>query len=480
MQFKAGQKLSAAIEKLSLSGDGIARVSISDKPNASNFVVFVPYASPGDKVEIRISERKKNFARGQITRILKNGATRTEPPCPYYFSPHLQLWCGGCNFQHLKYASQLKEKVQMLRETLEKFANISPHRVLEMIGSISGNEWRYRNKIQIPFRKSADGDEIAAGFFAPHSHQLVPIEDCLIHPQEMMGLVKFVRETMQNWHLAGYAERNHSGWLRHLLIRREESTGKMLAVFVTLADFFPNQNKWIELIKKNFPDVTGVCQNVNSRRTNVILGTKWRKIFGQDFLIEKLGNLGPARAPLKLKVSAGSFFQVNTKMTEKLYRTVQDFVLEEGQPRRLLLDLYCGVGGIGLACAPHFEKVIGIDETLSSIRDAKENRILNQIPNCDFFCADALSFLRDSQLPTLNSQLSTVVIDPPRSGCSEEVLNRISKILPGKIVYISCEPSTLARDLKILSLRGYRVKKVQPVDMFPQSSHIESVALLEK
>ena len=492
------------IEKLSYGGDGIARVS--------NFVIFVPYSAPGDEVRIRITEKKKDFARGRILRILKEGEDRVKPPCPYFFAVDRQppapsppprfsgarsrpggadqsppLWCGGCNFQHIHYPGQLKQKTEVLKEALEKIGGLSDFALFPAIGMHPDSEWRYRNKIQIPFGRN--GQEVVAGFFAPSSHRIVPMEDCLIHSQGIMNLVMLVRRQMDDWKLGVYSEKTHSGWLRHLWVRGEMLSGKMLVTFVTSEDPFPRRAEWTRLIHEKFPEVTGICQNINGKRTNVILGKKWKKIWGEDFLVESIDRPNGA-APLKLRVSAGSFFQVNTKMAEKLYRVVKDMVSERGRTPGLLLDLYCGVGGIGLGCSDLFEHVVGVDETYSSIQDAKDNARLNRISNCKFLRFDVSAFLRDFSLDASATKLggsafggyrlplAAVVLDPPRSGCTEEVLKGIARLKSPKIVYVSCDPSTLARDLKFLSRNGYRLDKVQPVDLFPESSHIESVSLL--
>jgi 23S rRNA (uracil1939-C5)-methyltransferase len=300
----------------------------------------------------------------------------------------------------------------------------------------------------------------------------------------------------------------------------------MLVTFVTAGEFFPMQKKWIEEIRARFPNVIGIMHNVNPEKTNVILGRKWRKLFGQDFLIERLNRLRcnclentprPPTAttplfrvdlesksllarrgdrvsggrclhePLKLKVSAGSFFQVNTAMAKKLYETVRNEARGEGG---LLLDLYCGVGGMALSCAPFFQKVIGVDETFSSISNANENQRLNGLSNCRFYCQDVRLFLKknflfserrkgDFQAQIHSKQKITLVADPPRAGCDEEVLKQMVRLRPQKIIYVSCEPSTLARDLKFLLAHKFQVLKVQPLDMFPQSSHVESVTVLK-
>ena len=251
-------------------------------------------------------------------------------------------------------------------------------------------------------------------------------------------------------------------------MREQLDNRQLLVTFVTATEFFPKKDHWIQFLKKEHPRLAGICQNVNPEKTNVILGRKWRSLYGKDFLIENAGNL-------KLRVSASSFFQVNSKMAERLYGVARDWAGNG----KILLDLYCGVGGIGLLCAKSFGQVLGADEVPSSITDAIHNGKLNYISNCRFFLKDTHDFLKELKLESSGTDV-TVVLDPPRAGCAPEVLRHLIRLSPAKIIYVSCDPGTLARDLKILAVSGYKAQKVQPVDLFPQSSHIESVTLLTK
>lgn len=474
------QKLTVHIEKLSLGGEGIARIPSNNSGSPSNLVAFVPYSAPDEKIEIKITEKKKNFVRGAITQIVQKAQGRIVPACPYFFSPSSHQWCGGCNFQHLKYETQLQEKTKIFKETLSKIASIPENYIFPIVGNPTENEWRYRNKIQIPLGRD-NNHKVMSGFFAPHSHHIVPIQDCLIHSEKMMEIVRFVQQQMNQHKLAPYSEKTHTGWLRHLIVRKTEWDNKMLIIFVTLNPSLPYQSQWVKLMKKKFPNVVGFHQNINHRQTNVILGTKWKKIYGQDYLVEKLNGLGPHDHQLKLRISAGSFFQVNTLMAERVYSWVRNLVSNsQSDQRSLLLDLYCGIGGIGLRCASQFKKVIGADESFSSIHDAKQNAQLNGLSNCEFFCGDVELFLKDFLFTPYHLPIDCLLLDPPRAGCSEKVLKQIVKLQPSRIIYVSCEPSTLSRDLKFLMTDIYQVKQIQPFDFFPQSSHIESVSLIEK
>ncbi len=452
-----GDKINISIEKLSLGGDGISRTD--------GMVVFTPYVVPGEVIEARIVDQRKTFARAVPTKIIKSGTGRVLPECEHFFTVSHGKWCGGCDYQHLKYSVQLQAKLAAFKETLEKIGGLKPG-VNEPLGMAPGEEWRYRNKMQAPFAML--GGKVVAGFYSPGSHDIVPLKDCLIHSESMVSVLHGVLKRMNDWKMEPYSEKSRKGWLRHLVLREELSSGKILVTFVTASEFLPKKDIWVSELRKEFPKIAGICQNINPEKTNVILGRKWRCLSGRDFLTE---NVCGAR----LKVSASSFFQVNTKMAERLYGLVRDWA----GLGKILLDLYCGVGGIGLLCAPFFEQVFGADEVPSSINDAIENAKINKASNCKFYLKDTRDFLKDLRRTAFDPEM-VVVLDPPRAGCSPEVLTHLSKLAPLKIIYVSCDPGTLARDLKILCADKYSVEKVQPVDLFPQSSHLESVTLLKR
>ena len=476
MNINENSRMILKIEKLSQGGDGIARIPAVGT-EGRDYVVFVPYSAPGDEVEVQILEKKNSYARAKIIRVVQPSSQRVTPQCSHFFVPNQSISCGGCDFQHLNYADQTHEKENNVRETLQKIGGFSQPNVLPIIG-IAENAWHYRNKVQVPFSKNKK-NEIVAGFYAPQSHEIVPMKDCWIQSQPMTELVHFVRQKMQNLRLDPYSEKTHRGWLRHLLVRESFSDKKIHLVFVTAKDFFPKFRDWIEPLRARFPQLAGVSQNINMQHTNVILGRKWKLLWGKDYLVESLNQLGKQKMNLKLKISTGSFFQVNTPMAEKLYSTVQQFALESKE-RDLFMDLYCGVGAIALSCASYFNRVIGVEEAVSSIHDAQENARNNGFINCEFICKQVHSFLPFFQSKMSSSKI-TMVVDPPRSGCEPYVVKEILRIQPHRVIYVSCDPSTLARDLKILCGQGgYQLKKVQPFDLFPQTAHVESVAVLEK
>ncbi len=433
------------MDRLSLGGDGVARIE--------GAVVFIPYGAPGDDLEVELVEVRRNFARARLLRVLEASPVRTPPPCSYHFQPTEpdRLSCGGCVWQQLNYDFQLDAKRQLVEETLERIGGFQDLEVQPTLGM--KDPWRYRNKVQQPV--AWVGDHAVSGFYASGSHDLVPIEDCLVQPELSVKIVNRVRSLLSS---------RHRGWLRHLLIRTSQK-GEAQLVFVTQTEDFPGQRPILETLMREFPQLVGIHQNINSSKTNVILGRIWKHCAGTDAMEEHLGTL-------RFRLSPGSFFQVNSPQAEVLYDVVKS-VASRGCE---LLDLYCGVGGIALSLAGSFERVTGVDEVKSAILDAEKNAKLNRILNTRFLASPAEQFL--SRYKGISPAELTIVLDPPRSGCDPRVLSALSRLQPGNLVYVSCDPGTLARDLSILAQSGYEPRLVQPVDLFPHTAHIETVVHL--
>jgi 23S rRNA (uracil1939-C5)-methyltransferase len=333
----------------------------------------------------------------------------------------------------------------------------------------SPQEWRYRNKVQVPFGKS--GRYVVAGFYAPGSHDIVEFDDCPIQPTFSVDIVRYVKEEANRLRWPPYDEDTNSGWIRHLLVRTNEK-GEALVVFVTKTPRFYGKDLFVQNLRRRFPKVIGVHQNVQPGRTNVILGDQWISLWGQTRIEEEL--LG-----LKLRYAAGSFFQVNRGAAEKLYaKAIDELNATKGD---VVLDLYCGVGAMALLAAKRAKHAMGVEPVPSAIADARENAARNQINNIEFLQVDSERFLtqRSRQIEMLMHANPLVIVDPPRSGCTPDVLNGLFKLRPRRIVYVSCHPATLARDLKFLS-SSYTLETVTPVDLFPQTSHIETVVRLER
>ncbi len=472
-RYQASPTLDIRIERLSLGGEGVGR--------AGGLVVFVPYAAPGDLLSVALIEQHARYARGRIVHILERAPVRVKPPCPYHYQapedgaandarPIAQypqagsdLFCGGCSWQHLAYAGQLSAKREILRETLERVGGLRGTSVQPVRGM--RDPWRYRNKVQEPV--GWDGRRLISGFYAPGSHAIVPIDDCLVQPELSVAIINRARDLLSAHHVRAYDASSHQGWIRHLWVRTAGNPAKALLVFVSRTPDFPQEKLVVETLVREFPELVGIHQNVNPSRTNVILGRQWRKIAGADWIEEQLG-------ALRFRLSPGSFFQVNTPQAEVLYNAVRE--LAGRGPR--LLDLYCGVGGIALWLADQFEEVGGVEEFPEAIVDAEANAELNQIDNVRFMASSAERFLNG--LDRRENHGLTVVMDPPRAGCTPEVLRAMARLAPPRIVYVSCDPGTLARDLAFLHENRYAIKTVQPVDLFPHTPHIETVVQLDR
>lgn len=422
-------------------------------------VVFVPYTAPGDEVEVEITEQRDSFARGEVRRLLKPGPGRTDAPCPYFGA------CGGCTLQHLTYDHQLTAKRGLVQETLERIGGLRGISVKPVLGM--KDPWRYRNKVQQPVGWSARDKRLVSGFFRPASHDLLPIDDCLLQPELSVRLINRAKDLLNEHGLRAYDEARNTGWIRHILARTS-SLGQALLVFVTRTPDFFREREVVGALRREFPELVGVHQNVQPARSNVILGRQWRRIAGEDAMEERLGRL-------RFRLSAGSFFQVNTAQAIVLYDVAKR--MAGSGPR--LLDLYTGVGTIALWLADRFQEVGGVEENPQAIEDADANAALNGIDNARFIAQPVEGFLRGLDRRAGGREL-TVVLDPPRAGCAPSVLDALVKLGPGRIVYVSCDPATLARDLKTLTAKGYRIDEVQPVDLFPQTPHIETAVRLSQ
>ncbi|MFN0118162.1 MAG: 23S rRNA (uracil(1939)-C(5))-methyltransferase RlmD [Elusimicrobiota bacterium] len=451
------------IDRLALDGDGIGRLAEGEKQGQA---AFVPYSLADEKIKVKLLMEKKNHSRWLPIKILEASPKRIKPACPSHFDADSQKpWCGGCDWQMMSNESQLQTKKQLLIETLERIGGFPTPPVAETLNSPL--IWRYRNKVQVPFGMSSKG--LVAGFFAPQSHNIIEFDDCLIQTEESVQLVKFVKEYAIKNKWPVYDEDRHRGWIRHLLVRNNEK-GEAFLILVTAQENFPDQKIFTDEIHNRFPFVIGIHQNVQSAQSHVILGYQWIHLAGASYIEENV--LG-----LKIRYSPGAFFQVNYGAAQKLYQKALDEMKIE--PTDTVLDLYCGVGAPTLLAARKAALVIGIEEVPQAIRDAKINAELNKLKNAEFIEGDVKQVLRESlKLEMLKSSQLIVLLDPPRSGCDPEVLKGILWFKPKRVVYISCHPATLARDLKILSSH-YDLKSSTPVDLFPQTSHIESVNRME-
>ncbi|HOP74801.1 MAG TPA: 23S rRNA (uracil(1939)-C(5))-methyltransferase RlmD, partial [Bacillota bacterium] len=438
-----GQTVEITIDNYGHEGEGVGRIE--------GFAVFIPEALKGETVRIRITEVRKNFARGEVLEILKPAVERIKPPCPVYQQ------CGGCQLQHMNYQAQLALKRQQVVDAVERIGGLSGITVHPVLGM--KDPWYYRNKVQYPF--GMDGGQTVMGFYRKGTHDIVNLDSCQLQPMVTNWVATKIRELAVKYQVSIYNEQTGTGLLRHLLIKKGFKTGEMMVVLVTNGPDFPDGPKIAAELMSAFPNVKSVVQNINTNRGNVILGRETRVIAGEPTINDILDGL-------KFKISARSFFQVNPEQAEVLYHKAVEYAGLTGT--ETVLDAYCGVGSLTLFLARQAKEVYGIEVVPEAIRDAEANAALNQMQNARFLVGET-----EKVLPELVKQgirFDVGVVDPPRSGCERSVLESFAANGVGRIVYVSCNPSTLARDLKILTELGYEVREIQPVDMFPQTYHV--------
>jgi 23S rRNA (uracil1939-C5)-methyltransferase len=446
---RPGQIILVAIHGLGSSGEGVGRYE--------GLTVFVPGGAPGDKLRAKVAEVKKNYARGVLVEVVEPSPDRVVPPCPFVGE------CGGCQLQHIAYPAQLELKRQQVADAIERIGKLEGVTVHPTVGM--GDPWHYRNKAQFPV--GARSGRVVAGFFAPGTHRIVDIEQCEIqHPlgNQIMAVVK---ELAGKYGVAIYDERAHRGVLRHVLARVGRGTGEAMAVLVTNGPEFPNSAKIARDLMERIPAIVSVVQNINPEQTNVVLGRKNKLLAGKDHIIDHIGDLEFAISPV-------SFFQVNPAQTEMLYGKALEYAGLNGGER--VLDIYCGIGTISLFLARKAAEVIGVEVVPEAIENARENAERNGVANARFICGDAA--VEMPRLAQEGVRPDVIVVDPPRKGCDEPVLRAMAETGPERIVYVSCNPASLARDLAMLRELGYRTLEVQPVDMFPHTAHVECCALL--
>ena len=430
------------VDKLVQGGDGLAQMD--------GLKVFVRYAAPQELVRARIVTRKRDYAVAEIDEVLEPSPLRVPPKCPYYGE------CGGCQLQHISDEGQLVVKKLLVNETLQRIGKLFvPVRNV----TSQPKPWRYRNKTQYPVG-AANG--LSIGFFRRDSHDLLDIKECLLHPVEFDTLRAIALEAMIATGETGYIESSHAGNIKHLVLRQSSPGGAVLALVVTRTPALDRQ--FVETLAGH-PGVAGVVQNINSAPTNRILS-------GRSLIVNGRGAIAQMVLGRSFRISAASFFQVNTAQAEELCNKVIKHVAPQGN--ETVVDLYSGVGMLSLAVAPYVGRVTGIEIGPEAVDDAIFNAHAHGVRNAEFICDDvdrAISSIEDADV---------VILDPPRKGCSPETLRRVVGLKPRRIVYVSCNPATLARDLAALDQLGYATHEVEPVDMFPQTFHVEMVARLSR
>ena len=449
---KKNQTITLHIEDLTHEGSGVGKVD--------GYPIFVPYALPGEETKVKVIKVNKKYAFGKLLETVKGSKHRVTPPCNVFYK------CGGCQIQHMSYEMQLEMKRNQVKNVMKKVAHLPDVPVHPTLGM--EDPWRYRNKIQIPVGEK-DG-ELITGFYRQRSHDIIDdMETCVIQNELGDRMVEAVRRIDNDLGISAYDEKAHKGTLRHIVVRTAFETEDVMVILVTRTDTLPHKIELIEQLTETYPAVKSIIQNINDAQTNVIFGKKSKVLFGEDHIIDTIGDL-------KFAISAKSFYQVNPTQTKVLYDKALEFANVGAEDT--VIDAYCGIGTISLFLAKEAKKVYGVEIVPEAIDNAKENAKLNGITNAEFVVGQA-----EKVMPWWTAQglrPDVIVVDPPRKGCDEALLEAMIAMQPKRIVYVSCNPSTLARDLRILEDGGYSTKEVQPVDMFPQTGHVECVALMSK
>ena len=418
--------------------------------------VFVAGAAAGDTVSCVIIKAKKNYAIGKIQHILKASKDRIIPDCSVFPK------CGGCQYRHISYEAELEIKTQKVRDAFKRIGHLDiiPE---EAFGALSPD--RYRNKAQYPV-EMANG-RLLTGFYAPFSHRVIDCKNCLLQPKEYADILKIIAKWSEKYKISAYNEKTGKGLLRHIYIRKGFSTGEIMVCLVINGDRIFKKDELIQALIKSNSNIKTVLLNHNTEDTNVIMGKKETVLYGKGYIEDVL-------CGKRFRISPLSFYQVNHRQAEKLYEKAAEFALTADT--KVLIDMYCGAGTIGLTMAHKVDKLIGVEIVPEAIEDAKINAKLNNSENARFICADAAEAARI--LKEEGIKPDTVVLDPPRKGCDSELLDTVAKMNPERIVYVSCDPATLARDLSVLEEKGYKAIKAVPFDLFPRTVHIETVALI--
>ncbi|SDI97349.1 23S rRNA (uracil(1939)-C(5))-methyltransferase RlmD [Natribacillus halophilus] len=446
------ERIDVTFLDLTHEGMGVAKVD--------GYPIFVPDALPGEEADVKVVKTVKNYGFGRLMKRHVESEQRVDPPCPIYH------WCGGCQLQHMNQDAQLHLKREQVVNALHKYMGRDDIPVHETIGM--DEPWAYRNKAQVPVAER-DG-ELIAGFYAKRSHHIVDMDHCLIQGDQNDAAIQVVKNIMKRYKIKPYEEASGRGVIRHIVARSGRLSGEVMVMLVTNGEELPHKKKIVEDIRQEVSGIHSIVQNINPKKTNVIYGERTEILWGETYIEERIGKL-------RFALSPRSFFQVNPVQTEALYQKVLEYAELRGN--ETVIDAYCGIGSISLFLADEVKKVYGVEVVGEAIRDARKNAKLNGIANVEFSVGKA-----EEVVPwwraALGIQADVIVVDPPRKGCDEKLLQTMIEMQPERIVYASCNPATLARDLRILADGGYDVKEVQPVDMFPQTTHIECVVSIRR
>ena len=489
-RYEKNERLTLEIADLGNDGEGIGHVD--------GYTVFVKDALPGDRIEARILKAKKGYAYARLEKVLSPSPFRIEPKCPVHRS------CGGCQIQALDYAGQLRLKENKVRSNLQRIGSFSPEELDAIWNPILGMEepWHYRNKAQYPVGTDREGN-LVAGFYAGRTHSIIPMTDCAIGAKSFGKIMEAILAWMKRHHIPAYEEETGKGLVRHVLLREGFYTGEIMVCLVINGTSVPAAEDLVTILSEmDFPEVAGaepgldtdegkagkprhitsICYSSNTADTNVIMGNSFRILYGNGYITDKIGDISFRISPL-------SFFQVNPVQTRVLYGKALEYAALTGQ--ETVWDLYCGIGTISLFLAQSAARVCGVEIIPQAIENAKENAALNGIANAEFYVGAAEEVL-PAYYETAGSGAGqagpsedflhpdVIVVDPPRKGCERSCLDTMLQMRPDRIVYVSCDSATLARDLRILADGGYRLRQIQPVDMFPHTVHVETVCLMSR
>ncbi|WP_434006907.1 23S rRNA (uracil(1939)-C(5))-methyltransferase RlmD [Paenibacillus konkukensis] len=502
------EEVEADIVGIGHEGEGVGRVN--------GFTLFIQGALPGERVLVKVLKLKKQYGYAKLLRIIKASPDRIKAPCPIYSQ------CGGCQLQHLSYEAQLRFKRQLVVDNLERIGKLRVAGAAEAVSgsvargqgqagaaegvqsdagsgiAVEGQEqagamdsaisgggilvrptlgmsdpWRYRNKAQVPigFAAAADGEEggLVGGFYAQGSHRIIDMDECLIQQENNDRVVAAVKRMARELGIRAYNEETHKGLLRHVVARYGFNTGDIMVVLVTNGGDIPRRDELVGLIREEIPGIKSICQNINTDRTNVIFGDRTRVLWGDDVIYDTIGDI-------RFAISARSFYQVNPVQTEVLYGQALNFAGLTGE--ETVIDAYCGIGTISLFLAQRARQVYGVEIVGEAIDDARRNARLNGIRNVQFETGAAEVVIPEWRREGIAPDV--IVVDPPRKGCDGALLDTILEMRPSRVVYVSCNPSTLARDLRVLEDGGYTTVEVQPVDMFPHTVHVECVIGMQR
>ena len=446
MELAKNQEHTVTIEGYGEGGMGVARID--------GRVVFVHGALRGEKCRVLILKTLKSVAFAKVLEVIEPSSERITPDCPYF--PR----CGGCTYRHIRYEEELRLKKQRVQDNLSRIGG-SDVTVEEILGA--RDTLRYRNKAQYPVSKDS-----AVGFYRARTHEVIECEHCLLVKPEADAAAEALREYMQSCRVAGYDEKTGRGLVRHLYVR-SNAAGESLVCVLVNGDKLPKEDRLVTLLRDACPKCTGIVLGTNTKKGNVILGDRYRTLWGSDRLEDTL-------CGKTFRLSVPSFYQVNRIQAERLYAKAIEFAGLTGQ--ETVLDLYCGAGTITLALSDHAKKVLGAEIVPEAIDDARENAARNGVKNAEFFCGDASDVAK--KLARENLRPDVITVDPPRKGLAADVVESIAEMQPQRVVYVSCDSATMARDVKRLADLGYTAQRACAVDMFPRADHVETVVLLSK